>query len=150
MDHFLLVKAYNNMKVSAYQDHTEAKEYSGCEYQLDLYHFIQRTAKITPKKVGQFVTLWKRDKQGETVPFSDKDLLDFVAILCFQNKRIGHFLFPKDILLKKKIISNSAKATDGKRGFRVYPKWDIPKSKLATSTQAWQLEYFYEGLKYEL
>ncbi|MFK7900870.1 MAG: MepB family protein, partial [Cyclobacteriaceae bacterium] len=56
--------------------------------------------------------------------------------------RLGQFVFPKTELINRGIISTKIK--DGKRGFRIYPKWDKPQSKQAEKTQKWQLIYFYE------
>lgn len=122
--------------------HDEAAEYEGCEYTLDRHRFIQRTAKLTPKKDGQFVTLWKRNRQGITAPFTAEDKFDFVVILCQKRSKSGCFLFPKEILAQKGILQISGKKASGKRGFRVYPTWDYPKNKQALNTQQWQQEYF--------
>lgn len=116
----------------------------GCEYVYNEFKYIQRTSKVTPKKVGQFVTLWKRNEVGITTPFSFKDDVDFVVILSKFKNKYGLFLFPKEVLIDKGIISAPSK--DGKRGFRVYPEWDRPQSAQAIKTQAWQLRYFSSGL----
>ena len=147
-DHFLLIKEANTGSFSDYHDHLEANEYSGCEYRFKNLKYIQRAAKVTPKKNGQFVTLWKRNSSGITTPFDTKDNFNYVVIICVQGKRIGRFLFPKDILIEKKIISNRTQEHSGKRGFRVYPKWDIPKSRQALETQCWQLNYFSPNLTF--
>jgi hypothetical protein len=143
---FLLVKKMNSGKFSNYQNHLEAKEYNGCEYYLEEMKYIQRTAKVTPKKIGQFVTLWKRNSDNITTPLDAKDNFNYIVIVCFKDKKFGRFLFPKDILIQRNIISNSIAGHDGKRGFRVYPGWDRPTSKQALDTQKWQLNYFSEGL----
>ena len=83
------------------------------------------------KKIGQFVTLWKRDSTNITVPMDVNDGFDFVLILCHHDKRTGRFLFPKEALLKYGILTNPKNAKHGKRGFRVYPCWDVPQSKQA-------------------
>lgn len=124
---------------TSFKIHTEASEYEGCEYILDEKKFIHRKAKITPKKIGQFVTLWKRDNRGATCPYHEDDLIDFVVIICEKGDSIGHFLFPKNILVERKIISSK---NEGKRGFRVYPTWDKPENKQAIQTQKWQITYF--------
>ncbi len=141
---FLLIQKANRGRLSKYRNHPEANEYGGCEFYLEGLRYIQRTSKVTPKKIGQFVTLWKRNSIGESSPLDFKDKFDYVVIICFQGKRLGRFLFPKDILKQKKILS-SAKV-EGKRGFRVYPNWDIPTSKQAIETQRWQLAYFSEEI----
>jgi hypothetical protein len=45
-------------------------------------------------------------------------------------------------LQEKGILSDDNK--EGKRGFRVYPPWDIAINKQAKQTQEWQLKYFLE------
>ena len=127
-----------------YKEHTEANEYGGCEYQLKGKKYIERTSKNTPKKIGQFVTLWKRNRQGVTIPFDMKDDFDFVMILCFKDKNEGRFLFPKNILHQKGVLSDKMNKKSGKRGFRVYPRWDLPQGQQALFTQNWQLKYFIE------
>ncbi len=146
MDHFLLITKHNPGNFSDYKEHAEANEYNGCEYFFSNQKYIQRTAKITPKKVGQFVTLWKRNEHGITTPLNYEDDFDFVVILCFNEKRVGRFIFPKDILLKKNILSTLTDKDSGKRGFRIYPSWDIPINRQAISTQNWQINYFSEQL----
>lgn len=141
---FLVIKENNKGKIIFYVNHEEANEYMGCEYIFDDSKYIQRTAKRTPKKVGYFVTLWKRGVNGETTPYDSDDDVDFILIICVNEERVGRFLFPKNILLEKKILSSSK---NGKRGFRVYPIWDFPMSAQALQSQKWQLEYFSTHLK---
>ena len=120
----------------------ESKEYDGCEFMLDYKRIIFRSSKITPKKVGQFVTFWKRNEKGITEPFSEKDNFDYYVINVQSENKTGQFVFPKSVLIEKGVISTSTK--DGKRGFRVYPIWDKTISKQAIKTQNWQLNYFFE------
>jgi len=143
---FTLIQKNNDGKYDAYKNHQEALDYQGCEFSFNNIRYIQRTAKTTPKKIGQFVTLWKRDQRtGETTPFHHKDNVDYVVIICFKGKKCGRFLFSKDTLMEKGIITkNSIK--NGKRGFRVYPNWDKPLSKQAIATQRWQSNYFSDHL----
>lgn len=120
----------------------ESQEYEGCEFKLNEKNIIFRSAKITPKKTGQFVTFWKRNKEGITEPFSENDAIDFYVINVQIVNRVGQFVFPKSVLMEKGIISTSKK--HGKRGFRVYPIWDQTISQQAVKTQNWQLNYFFE------
>ncbi|WP_412463473.1 MepB family protein [Halobacteriovorax sp. RT-2-6] len=130
-------------KLDSYIIHEEAQEYNGCSYIYEGKYYIQRSSKVTPKKIGQFVTLWKRDESGKTIPYHLNDPLDYVLIICDTESEQGYFLFPKDALVKKGILSSEYK--EGKRGFRLYPKWDQPTSKQAISSQKWQLDYFFNG-----
>ena len=70
------------------------------------------------------------------------DQFDFYVINTKTENQFGQFVFPKSELINRGIITTERK--DGKRGFRVYPKWDKAQSKQAEKTQKWQLNYFYE------
>lgn len=138
----------NQSNVENLQFNPEAVEYNGCSYIIKNLSIIQREGKLTPKKIGHFVTLWKRDESGVTCPLDASDDLDFLVIICESKNRQGHFFFPKEVLLEKGYLKS--KRHDGKRGFRVYPAWDSPSSKQAVKTQKWQLEYFKSGLVLEI
>lgn len=120
----------------------EANKYSACSFSLNSTRILYRESNITPKKLGQFVAIWKRDESGVTQPYDIQDAFDFMIILAKEEKHIGQFVFPKAVLASKGIISQNNKS--GKRGIRVYPPWCKPTSKQAEKTQAWQLEYFIE------
>lgn len=120
----------------------ESQEYDACRFKLNGRSIISRSAKITPKKIGQFVTFWKRNENGIIEPLHENDQFDFYVVNTRSENDFGQFVFPKSILIKKGIISGDKK--EGKRGFRVYPAWKIAQNKQAEQTQKWQLEYFYE------
>lgn len=126
--------------ISNYQQDLESTAYNACSYEVDGEKIIERTAKITPKKIGQFVTCWKRNAKGITQPFEDSDNFDFFIIKVVDDNFAGYFKFSKAVLIKNGIISTENK--EGKRGFRIYPIWRKPISKQAIKTQTWQLEYF--------
>jgi len=129
-------------QISKLNNELEGTEYDACQFELDGMKIISRSSKITPKKIGQFVTFWKRNKKGITEPFSETDRIDFYVINVKTENDFGQFVFPKSELINKGIISTEKK--DGKRGFRVYPKWDNAENKQAKKTQEWQLKYFYK------
>ena len=131
-----------SLALTEYINEQEGTAYDACRFRLNEWDILGRTAKRTPKKVGQFVTCWKRNKAGITTPFADTDTIDFYVITVEYDGRLGQFIFPKSILIKKGIMSTSSK--DGKRGFRVYPIWDTPNNNQARRTQKWQLDYFVE------
>jgi hypothetical protein len=130
-----------NLEFSNLEIDSESAEYQACSFQLNLFEIIHRLSKITPTKIGQFVTIWKRNDKGVTAPFDVSDNFDFIIITSKSGENLGQFVFPKSVLLEKRIISNNN--TSGKRGIRVYPPWDIPTSKQAEKTQNWQIKYFY-------
>lgn len=120
----------------------ESKEYGACRFELNGLNIVSRNAKITPKKVGQFVTFWKRKENGPIEPFNEKDFLDLYIVCVKDENEFGQFVFPKSVLIKRGIISSDRK--EGKRAFRVYPNWVMAKNKQALKTQKWQLKYFYK------
>ena len=118
----------------------ESKEYGACTFELNGKKIQQRFSKITPTKTGQFVTIWKRNKDGITEPFDTSDDFEFVIITARNDHHFGQFIFPKSVLADKRIITRNGK--EGKRGIRVYPPWDITTTKQAEKTQSWQTKYF--------
>jgi hypothetical protein len=120
----------------------ESSEYGACTFVLNNLNIRYRTAKITPTKTGQFVTLWKRINQGPTQPFDSNDPIDLFIISTRKDNHFGLFIFPKSIAIEKGIVTNGNK--EGKRAIRVYPPWDVTTSKQAQKTQKWQLDYFLE------
>jgi hypothetical protein len=121
---------------------TESQDYNAYDFQINGRNIKFRTAKITPTKTGQFVTLWKRNKSGIIEPFDLNDAIDFVVVSVRKENLLGQFIFPKSILLQKGIFSTATK--EGIRATRVYPPWDETTSKQAQKTQQWQLDYFCE------
>jgi hypothetical protein len=118
----------------------ESKEYGACNFKLNELKIKFRISKITPTKTGQFVTIWKRNKEGITQPFDLTDKIDFVIISSQNGYKFGQFIFPKSVLLDKGIMTRNNK--EGKRGIRVYPPWDTVANKQAEKTQLWLTKYF--------
>jgi hypothetical protein len=125
-----------------FKPEVESQEYGAAIFELNDAHIIFRIAKITPTKIGQFVTFWKRIGNGPIMPFDGTDAIDFFMISVRSKDRYGLFVFPKSVLLAKNIMSEGGKG--GKRAIRVYPSWDVTDSKQARATQAWQVQYFIE------
>lgn len=128
------------IEISNFEVEKESKNYNACKFDLNDLKIIFRKAKVTPTKIGQFVTLWKRNSDGITVPISISDAFDYVIIYVKTENNSGQFVFPKSILINKGIVSSDKK--NGKRGFRVYPIWENAINKQANQTQKWQLNYF--------
>ena len=119
---------------------SESMEYGACSFELDGQKIEHRISKITQTKTGQFVTIWKRNKNGITEPFDILDGIEYIVITSKSGDNIGQFIFPTSVLADKGIISINGK--DGKRGIRVYPSWDTVTNKQAEKTQSWQTKYF--------
>lgn len=133
---------YDNcdFKLTNLQLNSESIEYGACSFNLNGQTIEHRVSKITPKKTGQFVAIWKRNKAGITEPFDITDDIDFLIITARSGDNLGQFIFPKLILEENGIITTHGK--NGKRGMRIYPPWDIATNKQAVKTQNWQLNYF--------
>ena len=136
-----LVYAPNGLTLSNFIQDPDGKAYGACTYQLGDKTILKRFSKITPTKTGQFVTLWKRNPKGITIPFDVSDSFDYVVISARKGTDFGQFIFPKTILAEKGILTHNQKS--GKRGFRIYPPWDKVTNKQAQQTQNWQVPYFY-------
>lgn len=128
------------VSIHQYTPEESSKEYAACSFSLEKRNIKFRSAKITPTKTGQFVSVWKRNHQGITCPFDASDAIDSVLISCQEKDNVGLFIFPKAVLLDKGILSTAQK--EGKRGIRVYPPWDIATNNQAKNTQKWQSNYF--------
>ncbi|WUD62845.1 MepB family protein [Nocardia sp. NBC_00511] len=101
-----------------------------------------RVGKLTPKKVGMFVTVWKRAADGSTEPFAAEDGTDLLVITVREGQHVGQFAFPKNALVEHDIVSVEGRG--GKRGFRVYPPWSATRNRQAMRTQQWQCDYFLD------
>lgn len=137
-----LIYQPNNLIMTALAKEPESKEYSACTFMLNNVHITFRTAHTTPTKIGQFVTLWKRIGNGPIQPYDISDSVDFFVVSARNGNHFGQFVFPKQVLYEKDIVSNGGKG--GKRAMRIYPPWDAPESKQASASQKWQLEYFLD------
>ena len=118
----------------------ESLAYAACSFQLNEKKIAFRVSKITPTKPGQFVSIWKRNGAGLTVPFDASDEFDFLIISSRVGDNWGQFIFPKSELIRNGVISKSAGG--GKRGIRVYTPWDKLLNRQAEKTQSWQIRYF--------
>ena len=133
------------LKVSAPIPDKESSKYGGYWFALNDAPIMFRVAKITPTKIGQFVTLYRRiGGKGPTKPYTLEDAANFFIVSTRQGDNFGQFIFPKIVLHEHGIISNND-GTGGKWAIRVYPPWDIAINKQAKNTQAWQLEYFVDA-----
>ena len=99
-----------------------------------------RVAKVTPTKVGLFVTVWERADDGSTRPFPSDDGVDLLVVVVRQGEHAGRFAFSKTALVEHGVVS--VDGIGGKRGFRVYPPWSQTSSPQARRTQEWQGRHF--------
>lgn len=122
------------------QREAESADYGAVRLGLNGQRVVFRIAKITPIKIGQFVTLWKRPCVGTPVPLDGNDGIAFVVISVSDAGHHGQFIFSREILLAKGVMSIGG--VGGKCAMRVYPPWSQPVAKQAIKTQQWQARYF--------
>ena len=84
-----------NFPISNLQIEVESKEYNACRFTFNGFNIISRSAKVTPKKLGQFVTFWKRSGNGPIEPFEETDDFDFFVVNINLEEKCGQFVFPK-------------------------------------------------------
>ena len=132
--------------VAQLQPEPESADYAACTFLLGGLRVQYRVARITPTKVGQFVTLWKRVGRGPIQPFELSDPVDVFVVSARSGSHLGQFVFPKSALAAQGVVASGDRigSRAGKRALRVYPPWDATTSRQAQRTQAWQLQYFVD------
>ncbi|WP_255579398.1 MepB family protein [Cryobacterium sp. PAMC25264] len=100
-----------------------------------------RVGRVTPRKVGLFVAVWRRSPSGSTEPFQVDDV-DHLVVLTREGQHTGLFVFPRSALQRHGIVSVAE--FGGKRGFRVYPPRSRTDNAQAIRTQAWQGAFFLD------
>ena len=118
------------------------RDYCGARFKINDYTVRFRKAKITPNKVGQFVVAWQKDRNNVNEAYPYELSPDFLIVYTEMKLKEGAFIFPKEALMKNKILSTDKQK--GKMGFRVYPSWDKVESPQALKTQRWQSKYFVD------
>lgn len=98
-----------------------------------------RVARVTPRKTGLFVAVWRRAADGSTEPFDVGDQRHLVIVVR-EGEEVGAFVFPAEVLTQRGVVAVGG--AGGKRGFRVYPAWSTTQSGQAAATQHWQCAHF--------
>ncbi len=139
---YLAVDFYkpSGLVLKNFKTEDESVDYGASEFTINSRFVKFRVGKITPKKVGQFVTFWKRIGKGPILPYDLSDSFDFLVVSVHAEKHFGQFVFPKAVLCEKGVLSCNGKG--GKRAIRVYPPWDDTDNSQARKTKDWQLRYF--------
>ena len=117
-------------------------EYGAAISEIGLSPVRFRVGKLTPTKVGVFVTVWRRSLSGSTEPLPAEERNDVLVVCVREDSRFGAFAFPKSALVQHGVVSVGG--AGGKRGFRVYPPWSATTNRQAKKSQQWQCNYFFE------
>ncbi|MGO2093217.1 MAG: MepB family protein [Mammaliicoccus sciuri] len=142
-DSIELIKNYfNDEPIEDYKFEELNIKYEACSFQIQNITYRSRRAKKTANKKGYFVVFWVKDQNDQNRPYTYSETPDKLIIAILDNNKKGLFIFPKDILLKQKIISNHE--IKGKMAMRVYPPWENPLNKTASQNQNWQKEFFVD------
>ncbi|MGH1042088.1 MepB family protein [Bacillus wiedmannii] len=132
----------NKLIITNLKEEKQNAEYAGCLFHLNHKSIRFRISKITPNKIGQFVSFWEKDDNLKNQAFTYDAAPDLLAITCIDDNKLGQFIFSKEILLKEKILKTQSQK--GKMAMRIYPLWDTPVSNQAKKSQMWQLQYFVD------
>lgn len=124
--------------VTGIEPDPESADYDGHTLLCGQVRIKFRRAKVTPKKAGHFVALWKRSASGETAPFDLADPFDFYLVAVEE----GIFFFPRAALAENGVLT--ARGREGKRGFRLYAPSVAAPNPTARRAQAWQVRYFHQ------
>lgn len=117
-------------------------EYESCNFYIGEQKYKSRRAKKTPNKKGYFVVFWTKDKNNKNRPYTWEETPEKLIVTVLDKDKKGQFIFPKEILLEKQIISKDN--IKGKMAMRVYPSWEVELNKTAKRTQKWQNDYFID------
>lgn len=132
----------NNLMITNLKEEKQNAEYAGCLFHLNNKTIRFRKSKVTPNKIGQFVSFGRKMKICRNRAFSYEAAPDLLVITCIADNKLGQFIFPKEVLLKEKILRTQSQT--GKMAMRIYPVWDTTVSNQAKRSQTWQLHYFVD------
>ena len=62
------------------QAEDQSGDYESGTVTIGAEHWRIRTARVTPRKPGAFVAVWKRDEAGETKPFVSDEAVDGLLV----------------------------------------------------------------------
>ena len=91
------------------------------------------------------MAIWLKNEAGKNIPFNEADFDDKLIINVIDNQNKGQFIFTKEVLRDKGIITSNYR--HGKMAFRLYPIWSEDLNDSASTMQLWQLPYFVDLTK---
>lgn len=88
-------------------------EYAGCLFHLNNKTIRFRKSKVTPNKIGQFVSFWEKDENMRNRAFSYEAAPDLLVITCIADNKLGNLFFLKRFFLKKNIENTKSNRENG-------------------------------------
>ncbi|TKH12676.1 mep operon protein MepB, partial [Bacillus wiedmannii] len=80
-----LVYKPNNLMITNLIEEKQNAEYVGCLFHLNKKTIRFRVSKITPNKIGQFVSFWEKDTNMQNQAFSYHAAPDLLVITCIND-----------------------------------------------------------------
>lgn len=127
--------------LSAPQPEEQSSDYESGTVKIGSDTWRIRTARVTPKKPGAFVAVWKREAHGETRPFKREEYSAGLMVFVREAEKFGVFRFSTAQLAALGVLRSGDQ--EGKRGFRVYPSWSTGLNRQAAVTQRRQSPAFH-------
>lgn len=116
--------------------------YESCIFKINKEKYRSRKAKKTPSKKGYFTVFWVKNENDKNRPYTLNETPEKLIITIIDGKKIGQFVFPREVLLKQDILKTER--VKGKMAMRVYPDWETELNKTAEHTRKWQSDYFID------
>lgn len=117
------------LRLTDFENELESREYEACRFKINGLKVVCRTAKITPAKTGQFVTLWKRIAEGPIAPLDDHDAFELVLINVKKAISQVSSFFQKQCFVKGASSRKNQRRTSG-LSVSIHPGTKPPADKL--------------------
>ena len=119
----------------------ESADYGAFGFALDGQAVRFRAAKITPTKVGQFVTVWKRSGGGPIRPLTPRTASTSSSSAFATGSTSDSSSSRERSSANGTSCRGTVRAGNGRSA---YPPWVTTTNRRARSTQAWQVNYFLQ------
>ncbi|MEH7041844.1 MepB family protein, partial [Bacillus pseudomycoides] len=82
-----IVYKLNNLVITNLKEEKQNSEYSGWTFQLNNKTIRFRVSKITPNKIGQFVSFWEKNENMQNQAFFYDSAPDLLVITCIDDNK---------------------------------------------------------------
>jgi hypothetical protein len=95
-----------------------------------------RVGKVTPTKVGLFVTAWRRSSDGSTEPFPADDDVDVLVISAREGSRFGVFVL-WSLIARARLAADSTEFLDNSTAATPFRRVALYERGLMIGASAW-------------